>query len=142
VANPRAVVDTEGIGSRRITQIADGSIVFNAALANGSAQAGLAVQQTGNNTVGLTLDATEVIGRLERVHPDGMCVVQVEGGCMLPGGNAATLTAGSQIVGALLPAGQGGGGGGIRAAVVAESHNARGRIVNAAVTTAVQVMLD
>ena len=142
MANPRAVVDFEGIGVRRSTFVADASIVFDGTKPNGSSQVGLAAQLVSTDTVGLTVDASEVLGRIERVHADGMVVVQHQGGCSLPGGNAATLTTGAQIVGALLPAGQGGGGGGIRAAVVAEAHNARGNILNAAVTTAVKVMLD
>lgn len=144
MANPRAVVDFEGIGVRRETFIADGSIVFNpTAAVGGSAQAGLAAQMTAHNVVGLALDGSEVVGRIERVHADGMVVVQTEGGCSLPGGNAATLTAGTKIVGALLPAAQGGGGGGIRTAASAgDALLARGTILDSSVTTSVKVMLD
>lgn len=146
MANPRAVVDYEGVGVRRLTYLVDGSIgVYNSALAGGNAHVGKAVQITAANTVGLTVDGSDVEGRLERLHPDGMAVVQVEGGCSLPGGEAATLTAGSKIVGAAYPTALGGGGGGIRAvapAVVAETAVARGRILDASVTTAVKVILD
>jgi hypothetical protein len=91
--------------------------------------------------VGLTVDGSEVEGRIERVHADGMVVVQREGGCSLPGGDGATLTPGTKIVGALRP---GGGGGGIRtaAASAAEAALARGVILDASTTTAVKVMLD
>lgn len=139
--NPRAVVDYEGIGVRRVTFMADASIVFDATKANGSAQAGLAAQMTGNNTVGLTVDASEVIGRVERVHADGMVVVQTEGGCSLPAGAAATVTPGTKIVGAL---GAASAQGYIRsaAASAAEAALARGEILDSSVTTAVKVMLD
>jgi hypothetical protein len=141
MANPRGVVDYEGIGVRRVTYIADGSIVFDSTKANGSAQVGMACQLTAANTVGLTVDGSEVEGRIERVHADGMVVVQREGGCSLPGGDGATLTPGTKIVGALRP---GGGGGGIRtaAASAAEAALARGVILDASTTTAVKVMLD
>lgn len=142
MANPRAVVDYEGIGVRRVTFIADGStILFDSTKANGSAQVGLAVQMSANNTVALTVDASEVVGRLERVHADGMCVVQTEGGCSLPGGNAATLTAGTKIVGAL---GAASAPGYIRtaAANAAEAAVARGEILDSSTATAVKVMLD
>jgi hypothetical protein len=142
MANPRAVVDTQGIGYRAITLIADNStITFDSTKAGGSAQVGLAVQMSGQSTVALTVDASEVVGRLERVHPDGMCVVQVEGGCELPGGASATLTAGTRIVGAL---GASSAPGYIRtaAASAAEAAVARGKIIDSSVTTAVKVMLD
>jgi hypothetical protein len=140
MANPRAVVDYEGVGVRRLTYVADGTIVFDMTKANGSAQAGLACQITGANTVGLTVDGSDVEGRIERVESDGMVVVQRHGGCSLPGGNGATLTPGSKIVGALLV---GGGGGGIRTAASAgDALLARGEILDASTPAAVKVMLD
>lgn len=141
MANPRAVVDYEGIGVRRVTFIADASIIFDNTKANGSLQVGLAAQMTGQNTVGLTVDASEVVGRIERVHPDGMVVVQTEGGCSLPAGASATVTAGTKIVGAL---GASSAQGYIRtaAASAAEAAVARGTILDSTTTTAVKVMLD
>jgi hypothetical protein len=141
MANPRAVVDYMGIGFKAITMVADGAtITYNSALAGGSAAVGLAVQVTGNNTAALAADGTEVIGRLERVEADGMCAVQIEGGCELPGGNGATLTAGSRIVGALNASAAPGY---IRAAAAsaAEAAVAGHRILDASTTTAVKVML-
>ena len=138
-ADVRGVVDFEGIGARRSTFTVDGSIVYDAREVGNSPQVGLAVQLTGTERVGLATDGSEVLGRLERVEQDLFAVVQHQGGCSLPGGNAATLTPGSQIVGALLP---GGGGGGIRTALVTDSHNARGNILNSADPTAVKLMLD
>lgn len=141
MANPRAVVDFEGIGVRRETYIADSSIVFDSTEENGSAQVGLACQLTGQATVGLTVDASEVLGRIERVHADGMVVVQTHGGCSLPAGASATVTAGTKIVGAL---GASSAEGYIRtaAASAAEAAVARGTILDSTTTTAVKVMLD
>jgi hypothetical protein len=143
MANPRAVVDFEGTGFRALTFIGDASVPFVALVANGSPHVGKAMQITGQNTAGLTLDGSEVLGRLERVHPDGMVVVQTEGGCTLPGGEAATLTAGVAIVGAAYPTASGGGGGGIKAAsAAADALIGRGTILDSSVTTAVKVRLD
>lgn len=141
MANPRAIVDFEGIGALRETFQADGtSIVFDATRADGSVSVGLAVKVSASRVVALTTDASVVTGRLERVHADGMCVVQTKGGVTLPGGLAATLTPGSQIVGAT---GTAGAQGYIRtsAGTAAEDAVARGEIRDATTTTAVQVML-
>jgi len=141
--NPRAVVDFEGTGFRALTFVGDASVPFVASANNGSPHVGKAMQITGQSTAGLTTDGSEVLGRLERVHADGMCVVQVEGGCTLPGGEAATLTAGLGIVGAAYPTASGGGGGGIKAASsAADALVARGHILDSTTTTAVKVRLD
>lgn len=142
MANPRAVVDFEGIGVRRETYIIDNStITFDSTEDNGSAQVGLAVQMSGQSTVALTVDASEVLGRLERVHADGMCVVQTHGGCSLPAGDGATVTAGLKIVGAL---GAASAPGYIRnaAATAGEAAVARHTILDSTTTTAVKVMLN
>lgn len=142
MANPRGVVDYMGIGFRAITMIADGTtIAFNSALANGSAAVGLAVQVTGNNTAALAADASEIIGRLERVEADGMAVIQIEGGCELPAGNGATVTAGSKIVGALGAASAPGYIRNVAGATAAEGAVARHTILDATTSTAVKVML-
>src|SRR5262245_38696090 len=141
--NPRLVVDYEGTGYRALSSIGDGSVPYVATAAGGSTHVGKAMQITGNNTAGLTVDGSEVLGRLERVHPDGVVVVQTEGGCTLPGGEAATLTAGLGIVGAAYPTAAGGGGGGIKAAAsAADALVARGQILDSSTTTAVKVRLD
>jgi hypothetical protein len=142
--NPRLVVDYEGTGFRALSFLADGvTITYSATAANGSLHVGKAVQISANNTVALTLDGSEVLGRLDRVHPDGVCVVQTEGGCTLPGGEAAALTAGLSIVGAAYPTASGGGGGGIKAAASAgDALIGRGQILDSSVTTAVKVRLD
>jgi hypothetical protein len=142
MANPRAIVDYMGIGFKAITMVADGTtIVYDSTKNNGSASVGLAVQATGNNIAALTVDASEVLGRLERVEADGMCVVQIEGGCELPAGNAATVTAGTRIVGALGAAAAPGYIRNVAGATAAEGAVAGHRILDATVTTAVKVML-
>lgn len=142
MANPRAVVDYMGIGFRAITMVADGStIIYDSTKAGGSAAVGLAVQATGNNTAALTTDASEVIGRLERVEADGMCVVQIHGGCELPAGASATVTAGTKIVGALGASSAPGYIRNVAGGTAAEGAVARHTILDASTSTAVKVML-
>jgi len=142
MANPRAITDYMGIGYRAITMVADGTtIVYDKAQNGGSASVGLAVQSVGNNQAGLTTDASEVVGRLERVEPDGMCVVQIHGGCELPAGNGATVTAGTKIVGALGASSAPGYIRNVAGATAAEGAVARHTILDATTSTAVKVML-
>jgi hypothetical protein len=143
MADPRATVDFEGIAAKRETFAIDNStITFDSTKNGGSAQVGLAVMTSANNTVALTQDASVVTGRLERVEPDGMCVVQTHGGVTLAGGLSATLTPGSRIVGALGASSARGYIRSVAGATAAEDAVARGEIRNSATATAVQVMLD
>ena len=137
--NPRNTTDFGDIDNMQVTYLHDGSIVYDSTKANGSAQVGLAVQLTANRTVGLTVDATEVVGKLINVDGDGKCAVQVRGFCELPAGAAATFTLGGKIVGALNTTG--GFIRGAAAATLAEVAVASGRVVDSSVTTAVWVDL-
>lgn len=140
MANPRFAIDFTDIKPVDVTYKIDAStILFDRTLANGSAQVGLAVglKAATSGVVELVADAQAVHGRLERVEPDGMCVVRVGGYAQLPGGTGATLTRGSKIVGALLVAAKGY----IRSAVAAESPAGAHQIVDPTSTTAVWVML-
>lgn len=139
MADPRKSADFEGIGYRGETFSYDGTIVFDKTKTAGSAQVGLAVTMTGNRQVGLVADAQRIRGRLQSVEGDSFCTVQVLGGCDLPAGTGAALTAGSRIVGALLVAAKGY----IRnaAATAAEDLVSAHEIRDPSVTTAVKVML-
>ena len=140
--DPRAVLDYTHIDPQTVTfSIDNSSIVYSSTVAGGSAAVGKAVRLTGNSTVGLTVDGSHVLGRLQQVEYDGKCTVQTGGFMKLPGGLAATLTAGSQVVGA---AGTGGVPGYIRnaaAATLAEVAVARGNIIDASVATEVVVRI-
>jgi hypothetical protein len=140
MSDPRKTTDYEGIDFLAETFAFDSSIIYDITKAGGSVHVGLAVTMTGNRQVGLVDDAQAVLGKLLTVDQDGFCTVQTEGGCTLPGGTAAALTAGSKIVGALLGAAKGY----IRnaAATLAEEAVADNEIRDASVSTAVKVMLD
>lgn len=143
MADPRLAAITH-VGTsyeRRETYKIDGvDIVFDATQPNGSAVCGRAVTMSADQTVRLAGDAQMVKGQLVSVESDGTCTVIVEGRVKLPGGTAATLTAGSKIVGALLVAARGY----IRnvaPATLAEVAVAAHTINDASVSTAVEVDL-
>jgi hypothetical protein len=82
----------------------DGTIVFDDEAAEGnSAQVGLAVTLTADDTVSLAGDGEFVLGKLLLVESDGHCSVQIGGYMHLPRGTGATLTRGKKIVGDLGP---------------------------------------
>lgn len=141
MADPRLVVNNEGVEPKYRTYLIDNSqITYSATTAGGSAQVGLAVNFSADNTVRLAGDGEGVVGKLIQVEPNLVCRVQV-GGCMtLPAGTGASLTRTKKIVGALLSSARGY----IRevaTATAAELGVARGFICNAAVTTAVELEL-
>lgn len=142
MANPRNVVDFTGIDAEYATYLIDDStITYDSAEANGSAQVGLAVTFSADNTVQLVGDGEMVLGKLIKVEADDKAVVQVKGYMELPGGTGATLTRGAAIVGDL---GAASAEGYIRAAAsatAAELILARGFIQNNGTTTAVGVWL-
>ena len=104
--DPRAAVSYEGISPVIVTVKHDNTIVFDRTKAGNSAQVGLAVTLTGqtDDTVTLVGNAERVFGKLLNVGPDGFCAVQIAGGMTLPGGDTATLTVGTRIMGDLGPA--------------------------------------
>lgn len=146
MANPRKLVFHDGIGYRAETFFIDAStIVFDATKKDGSVAAGFAVQMVPGteDTVELTADAGEVLGKLLHVEADGGCAVQVEGVCRLPGANGATWTArrGAKIVGGL---GVSNARGYIRpqaVATLAEVAVAKHTVQKIADTTSIEVML-
>ena len=152
MANPGLAREYEGINGHYTTYDADGSsIVFDRTKDGGSVAVGLAVTQTGktDGQIGLTTDGSYVTGKLIKVEADGKCTVQDGGFCKLPGGNAALLTQGAKIVGALGAASAPGyiravpaAGGAYVQAEAAAAALGRGSIVENDVTTAVVVNLD
>jgi hypothetical protein len=113
--------------------------VYLATEEGGSAQVGLAVTLESDKTVSLVGDGENVEGKLIKVEPGGVCVVQVGGVMELPAGDGATVTAGRQIVGDLGAASAEGYIRNVATGTAAELGVARGRILDASDTTAVVV---
>lgn len=107
MANPRAIVDYEGVQNYRVTVPYDNdTITYSETAAHGSASVGLAVTLTSSDTAALCADAEFVFGKLIQVEADGMCVIE-RGYVTLPGGTSATLTRGKAVVGDLLVSAKG-----------------------------------
>lgn len=133
MADPREAVAFDDIDFRSVTYNHDNTIVYDAAVAGGSAQVGLAVTLESSKTVSLVGDGESVEGRLIKVEPGGIAVVQNKGYMKLPRGTSATLTAGKKIVGDLLASAEGY----IRdvaTGTAAELGVARGRVIDASQT--------
>ena len=105
MANPRNTVKFDGIEEAFVTMLADGTdIAYSASQPNGSAVVGRAVTlvgSTSDKTVRLAGDGDVIYGKLIKVEGDGKCVIQKRGYCTFPGGDSATLTLGTKIVGDL-----------------------------------------
>jgi hypothetical protein len=143
MADPRDSVSFVGIGYETETFLIDNStITYSATASNGTAQEGLAVTLSGNKTVALTQDGNAVVGKLIKVESDGKAVVQTGGHVELPGGNGATLTRGTKIVGALGASSARGYIRSVNTATAAELGVARGLILDVADTTKVMVRLE
>jgi len=143
MADPRLGVAFDEIKAEFATFKIDNSTIVYSATSNGGAAAtmiGHAVTMSAADTVALAADATAVIGKLIKVEADNIATVQIAGGMKLPGGNGASLTLGKKIVGAVDGAAAPGH---IRecAAQAAEYVVARGMILDAGTTTAVEVYL-
>ncbi len=141
MANPRAIVDYEGIQNYRFTVPYDNSaITYSATADGGSTSVGLAVSLTSSDTLTLVGDAENVLGKLISVEADGMCTVE-RGFVTLPGGSGATLTRGKSIVGDLGAASAEGYIREVNTAVAAELGVMDGKIIDPSTTTAVVVHL-
>lgn len=106
MADPRNQVRLDGIGAEQVTLYADGvTIVYDATQPGGVAAASLgkAVTISGVKTGALAADGDAIAGKLIGVEPDGKLVLQYTGFMDFIGGNGATLTHGTAIVGALGP---------------------------------------
>jgi hypothetical protein len=149
MATGRQDVDFEGVEPLDLSFKIDGvTITYDATKDRGSAAVDLACKLSAARTVALVVDGDPIIGQVIKVEPDGFATVRVEGGVTLPGGNAAALTAGKRIVGAVGPAAEKGRirnaadvGGAYAQAAATDQQNGRGTIIDASVATAVQVLL-
>lgn len=101
MADPREAVSHIGIGHHAETYPHDATIVYDALEEGGSEQVGLAVTLEDDDLVTLVGDGEGVLGKLIKVEPGGVCVVQTGGTMTLPGGDGATLTPQTGIVGDL-----------------------------------------
>ena len=142
MADPREDVQFEGIGYQAITYTHDNTIVYSATVVGGSAQVGLAVTLESDGEVSLVGTGEEVEGKLVKVEPGGIAVVQVGGIMTLPGGDSATLTVGARIVGDLGAASAEGYIQAAAAGTAADHVVSRGRIIDNDTTTAVVVAFD
>lgn len=143
MADLRIVFDINGLPPIVSTTMAFGNtITFDSTQSGDSAAVGLAVTGSGDGQCDLVADAQSVIGQLKHVQKNGQCTVQLMGGVKLPGGNGATLTDGTKIVGALGAASAKGFIRSVAAATLAEVAVARHLILSAADPTNVQVFLS
>lgn len=138
----RTNVSNIGVGGQyRTYKIDDSTITYDATKTGGSAAVGLAVTLSAANTVALAADGDAVIGKLILVESDNKANVMTHGTMTLPGGNGATLTLGSKIVGALNASSAKGYIRSAASGTAAELVKARGYIDDAGTTTAVEVTL-
>jgi hypothetical protein len=141
MANPRNTVKFDGINYNAQTFFTDSSISFDRDEPNGSAQVGLAVKMTGAKTVGLTTDGSGVVGVIQSVESDDKASIHVGQYVEFPGGDGATLTLGSKIVGDLGPASAPGYIRVVATGTPAELGVAKGEIVDAADPTKTMVKM-
>jgi hypothetical protein len=140
MANPRNTVEYTGIAQRRVTHLVnDVLLAYNKLMPGGSLYVGRAVRFNANKSIGLSADGQPVHGRLEVVEGDGKAVITSKGFAEFPGGNAAALTPGSKIVGALDAGAVGGCIRNVAAATLAEVAVANHAIVDASDPTKVMV---
>lgn len=139
MADPRSAISFQGLGYNAYTFATDSTISYDATLAGGSAQVGLAVVVNGAGQVGLVADGEAVFGKVIKVESDDFATIQVDGVCEFPKGSSATVTAGKRVVGAL---GASSAKGYVRNATTGDELNAGDTmILDASVTTAVVVSL-
>lgn len=140
MADPREVTNRIGAGYFSETFPHDNTIVYDPLVAGGGAQVGLATTLEASNLVTLIGDGEGLLGKLVKIEPGGMCVVQTGGVMTLPGGSGATLTAQTKVVGDL---GAASAEGYIQSASsAAHALLARGIIENATDPTEVEIRLE
>jgi hypothetical protein len=140
--DPRNIVAFESIDANYASFLADGvTIVYDVTQLDGASVTtiGFGVSLSASSTVQLCNDADMVIGRLNIVESDAKAMVQIEGFQRLPGGNGATLTLGTHIVGALGPSSAKGYIRSVNSSVAAELAKQAARIIDVSDTTNVIV---
>ncbi|MCL4806149.1 MAG: hypothetical protein KJ046_17785, partial [Anaerolineae bacterium] len=89
----RTNVSNIGVGGEyRTYKIDNSTITYDRTKTNGSAQVGLAVTFSGDETVALTADGDAVVGKLIKVEADNKATVQTDGTMTFGKGDAATTT--------------------------------------------------
>ena len=142
MADPRKVIDWQGIMGPDVTVWVDNStITYSATAPGGSAAVGKAVKLTDDSTVALATDGSMVLGELRNVKPDNSATVRIKGAVRLPAGNGASLTIGKAIVGAVNAQSAGGYIREVATGTAGELGLCRGMIVTNDTTTAVDVVL-
>jgi hypothetical protein len=142
MADPRLAVAYGEIGADFAPFLIDDSTITYSATANGgSAVVGRAVNMSAADTIKLAGDGEGVVGKLINVEADGVATVQIRGGMTLPAGVGASLTLTKKFVGAASAAPANGYIREVNTAAAGELGVARGMILDAAVTTAVEVFL-
>lgn len=139
--DPRDDVRFDEVGERWTFEIDNSTITYSETEDNGSAQVGLAVTLSADDTIELVGDGEHVLGKLISVDADDKAVVQVSGYMTLPGGSGATLTLGEKVVGDLGTASAEGYIRAVATGTASELGHARGHIQNNDDTTAVVVRL-
>lgn len=130
MSSVRNIVSFQDLYVQTATFKYNADFTYSNSAVNGSTATGLAVKMVADQQVGLTTDASHVLGKLLFVHDDVFCTVQTGGYAFMPVGNAATVTAGTKIVGALGAASAKGYVRSVAAATLAEVAVARGVIVD------------
>lgn len=137
----RKAVGYDGLGDYHgyPLKIDNSTILYDKTQVNGSAQVGLAVTLSANDTVALCADGDFVLGKLLKVESDLFCTVLFDGVTDLPAGASASVTLGKKIVGALGAASAKGYIREVATATAAELGRMNGKIINNADTTKVIV---
>ena len=107
MANPRQTHAFQELHTQRATYDTDASITFSRSARFGTTSHRAPVKVTGYKTVGLCADGDVPFGTLERVDPDGSCVVAYHGAVEYagqPAGGAAVVANGAGQVRAANPA--------------------------------------
>jgi hypothetical protein len=129
MGDPRKTVAFDGVNEERATYKSDNStILYDRTKISGSAQVGLAVSLSGDDTVQLASDGEAIEGKLLEVFPDNTCTVQTAGYPRLPAGASAAVNIGRKIVGALGPSNAKGY---VRAAAAATGAHVQGTLQDA-----------
>ena len=133
MASVRGVLKFDSIDEVLVTYKCDGvTIVYDGTKARGAATAMLdkAVSLSADGTVQLAADGEAIVGKLELVESDSFCSVRTGGYTKLPGGDGATLTRGTKIVGALGVSSARGYIRSVNTAVAAELGRMRGQLIS------------
>ncbi len=142
MANPMDRIGYADIDLLTVTFEYDNTIIYDDEEDGGSAQIGLAVTLTADDTAGLAGDGDAILGQLVVVSDDGYCTVAIGGFVDLPAGNGAALTLMKKIVGAVNASSAKGYIREMNTGTAAENGKSRGFIVNNDDTAHVWVYLN